>query len=73
MARQSSLDVVHLYGASSSFLFKKIIHSYNGLSNLTKVEDIKAGGPCGSAVMDPSYVDEESCLILGLARLVKDL
>ncbi len=36
------------------------------------MEDVKAGVPCGSAVTDTSYADEELCWIPGLALLVKD-
>ena len=34
------LKVVHMYGAST-FFFKEIISSYNPLSKLTKVENVK--------------------------------
>ena len=72
VARQLSLDVVHMYGASNFFDFKKIMLSSNPLSKLSKVVYIKAGGPCGSAVMFRTYVDEKFYLIPGLALLVMD-
>ena len=45
--------------------YKKIVHAYYRHSKLTRVEDVKAGGPWDSAGRDTSYVAEESRLIHG--------
>ena len=45
--------------------YKKIVHAYYRHSKLTRVEDVKAGGPWDSAGRDTSYVAEESRLTHG--------